>query len=502
MLSNKFRAFWKYHGNLFLGVLIYLSTQTSLEKNPAILWLCWLSYLIFGALMWAWCRYQANWCYRVILIIVMPLVWAQTNCACLRTSSYPPPGSYRVKFAVSDLDRSQRGWRMTGRLTIKSPTVNSATIPTTQLRVIINAPSQLKVQPGKWEIDGHLHQLPFSRIWIFQSPSHRNWIAQPTPWSRLSALWSLMRYGAKAQLEKMISSSLPPTRARAFIIGLCTGKLVDQRLNYTLSKVGLSHLLAVSGFHFACVTGMAEWVISGLFKRRNLPLGLLPIAIYFAYMGPSASVFRAAIMSGGRCLVRWKRVPYQPLDLLGLSLGLWCLLWPDRTREIGFALSYVCTAALLLLSGPIDSLAQKLWPSSDQPLMNKLHKRSLTILSTNLSAHLITAFPLLYLWHVLSISSLWYNIAIPPIVASVMQVLLLALCGSIVPPVGRRLLVLSHWCLSHTLNTLDVTKPWECQVWGECSLALTVWITASLLFIGLWHYAQKRRVSPIERWIV
>lgn len=138
------------------------------------------------------------------------------------------------------------------------------------------------------------------------------------------------------------------------------GEEQDQadRLTSMFKTIGIVHLLAVSGGHFALVGG---WV------RRRLGLAGLPtwiIALGVAgadlllasLLFPADSVSRAVAMALIGCLALAVGRPGQALSALCLTvLGL-LILRPRLASSMGFALSCSAVLGILLLAGPLGHL--------------------------------------------------------------------------------------------------------------------------------------------------
>lgn len=114
-------------------------------------------------------------------------------------------------------------------------------------------------------------------------------------------------------------------------------------------ELGLSHILAASGFNITVVTAVTWWL--GRFILRSvLALNLLcflTMLLYVGLAGPSPSVVRAALMCScvllSRCLFRSLYVP----SALSLALLLTLVIDPASISDVGLQLSYVATAGIV-----------------------------------------------------------------------------------------------------------------------------------------------------------
>ena len=122
------------------------------------------------------------------------------------------------------------------------------------------------------------------------------------------------------------------------------------------SRTNTTHLIAISGMNVALIVA----IIAPLTRRlpgRWLGLGatLLGITLYGVLVGLTASVARAVLMGG---LAAWGRALGRPNDaLVGLSLAAAAMtcLNPFWLADLGFQLSFLATAGLILIAPPIET---------------------------------------------------------------------------------------------------------------------------------------------------
>lgn len=118
------------------------------------------------------------------------------------------------------------------------------------------------------------------------------------------------------------------------------------------SVAGVSHILAVSGFHVAVVAGFVTFLLAGL-PRRGLAKGirwLLTLAIVWGYVwltGAAASAVRAGVML---TLFLTGRLLGRPADRYNTwAAAAFCMLAynPLYLFDIGFQLSYAAVFSIL-----------------------------------------------------------------------------------------------------------------------------------------------------------
>lgn len=146
-----------------------------------------------------------------------------------------------------------------------------------------------------------------------------------------------------------------PGDAGGLLLGVALGDTsrVDPGLSDALAVAGLTHLVAVSGAHFAILGSLVAAGASAcrLPRVARAAAVLLAGVLLVLLVGPQASVLRAAVMGAvalvGLLVGRPSRAP----AALAAAVVVLLLADPWLAVELGFALSVVATAAIVLLAG-------------------------------------------------------------------------------------------------------------------------------------------------------
>ncbi|MFW7415659.1 ComEC/Rec2 family competence protein [Demequina sp. SO4-18] len=140
--------------------------------------------------------------------------------------------------------------------------------------------------------------------------------------------------------------------------GLVRGMVVGDTSSMPPSQVqdmrvaGLAHLTAVSGAHFAILIMAWGAVLSAVRAPRVMrAAGTLAVAATFAALvGAESSVLRALGMAVAVALATgWGR-PARGLAALGTTVIVLLILEPGLSRSLGFAMSVIAVAAIVLWS--------------------------------------------------------------------------------------------------------------------------------------------------------
>ena len=145
---------------------------------------------------------------------------------------------------------------------------------------------------------------------------------------------------------------------RALIIG--DKSRLDPELRDSFTRVGVAHVLAISGLHIGLVAtlaygawwwllGRSQYVLLMWSVPKLAALFTLPVVLLYAGLaGGSVSTLRAVIMVAvflTALLLDQKEEVFRSLALAALSVSL---IWPGAVFDISFQLSFVAVLAILL----------------------------------------------------------------------------------------------------------------------------------------------------------
>lgn len=170
-------------------------------------------------------------------------------------------------------------------------------------------------------------------------------------------------------------------------------------------KLGLSHILAVSGLHIGIIFGFIIYILDllKLHKKTSMIIAISIIWIYSGLIGFPPSVIRASFMFSFLALGKIIHCRYDSLNILPLAGFLMLIYRPLWIISVGFQLSFIATFTILLFLKPIgNSIAIK----------NKKIKTALTIILTAQ----IGVLPIsLYYFNELQTLSILSNLVVAPI---------------------------------------------------------------------------------------
>ena len=172
-------------------------------------------------------------------------------------------------------------------------------------------------------------------------------VREPGPWWRLSAR-------LRAAVRDAVADR--PADQAALVPALVDGDdtALPDALSDDFRTTGLTHLLAVSGTNLTLVVGflllVARWCrVRG---RGLYVVGAVGIRGFLILARAEPSVVRAAAMGAVGLLALGHNGRQRALRCLGASVVALLLVDPGLARSLGFALSVVATAGILLLAPP------------------------------------------------------------------------------------------------------------------------------------------------------
>ncbi len=189
--------------------------------------------------------------------------------------------------------------------------------------------------------------------------------ARTAPQVLAAAPW-WQRWAASVRRHLVDNAAGLSPDAAGLLPGLVVGNTdgISAELTADAKTTGLTHLLAVSGSHFALLCGLAVLLLRRAGPRPAAAGGSLVLLALVVLVGPGASVLRAAVMGGTALLAMSVGRTRSALPALAAAtIGL-LLYDPTLALSVGFALSVQATAGLILLA-PVWSagLQHRGWPA-------------------------------------------------------------------------------------------------------------------------------------------
>lgn len=246
------------------------------------------------------------------------------------------------------------------------------------------------------------------------------------------------RYGMKKSIQGYLRSHYKDMRTYHLMSALATGHLEHRNLAYEFGRLGIQHVVAISGFHFALIA-----LFLGFFLRMFFPLKIVTICLtvlitlYYFYIGNTPSINRAWIGIMVLLIGYLLNLRTTGLNLLGIALCYTVLLDPIILTHLGFQLSFAATFGILIYYSIFEKALRR--PLPKRKLSELLQLTTINqygaffaamirnSFAINAAVHLTLIPILLFHFHHFPLLSLIYNLFIPFCITITMLLLLLQL---------------------------------------------------------------------------
>lgn len=366
LLLEAFHAFWErnpallYGLAMFLGICSYHFPEWVLIIPALILWL----FLPFA--------YYFNYkilCIRLLLAGVITgtaFIYAKAHCPTIELPLQGVHGKAALSIHSVQKRKTIMGIKWVAEARIDSFLTDSGTeLPPVEAGLLFPA-DQNSFIPSfdqKWTVEGILKNSRQTGKYVFKTKADARWTPLGYNWRGSLAVW---REKIKSSVRIYLDSIMESSHSAPFLAGLFTGQFDDSVLSHHFGRFGIQHILAISGFHFALLAAVLGFLLS-LFFSKKIAVGILGVLLtfYFVILGSSASILRAWIscILGIIAYLCCRRSA--GLNILGISLGIVCILDPYCYTQPGFQYSFAITAAILLFCGPFEELLNKILPKRD-----------------------------------------------------------------------------------------------------------------------------------------
>ena len=293
--------------------------------------------------------------------------------------------------------------------------------------------------------------------------------------------------GVRGRLDALCGRLLPEPQA-SLLAGILVGSRAAMPPDFrdALNATSTSHIVAVSGFNVTLVAGVALMVALRFLSRRKATLlAILLVWLYSLLTGLPPSAARAAIMATLALLAVLVGRGGDTLSFLCLSAAVMAGLEPGILYDLGFQLSFLATAGLVLLEPVLRGWLGCLpgWLAGS--------------LSVTLAAQLATLPILVGNFHTISLISPLSNLLIAPALPWLMGTggVTVAL-GAISEPLGQAGALFAWFYLTYLVEVIRWTAqlPGAGVPTGNLEIDLAMLYYAMLLGIATWPLPEARGV--------
>lgn len=312
---------------------------------------------------------------------------------------------------------------------------------------------------------------------------------------------------ARRHAYRKMTAESPNGIAPALVLG-ASRDISDETRN-TFARVGIAHILAVSGLHFGLIAMMVQTVFKFIFSRsvfimrtfgrnRASLIAMLPVLfIYLLFVGAPISACRALIMLTAANLAKLFGRKSDRLRALCASAFCLILIAPYAIMDIGFQLSFSAVLGIIwgmdfyerCLQIPLRSLSL---PPKCAAFLDNL----LSMLLISVATSLTTAPFVIFHFGQLPLMGIFSNLIAIPFVSYILMpaAILTAVVLIIEMPFADVMAQICAWAESafaHAASFYNTTIPLTCLDLPTHMFPAAI---AALCAIGmLYHLSLKRR---------
>jgi len=269
-------------------------------------------------------------------------------------------------------------------------------------------------------------------------------------WQKVPSSFSLAewRMQAKEGLRHFLKRKIHHEKVCAFFSAMATGEINERTLSLEFGKLGLPHILAISGFHFGLLAVFCGFFLRLFLSPKSAAIVLIfLLSGYFLFIGGAPSVQRAWIANTLFMCAPFFHRRARALNTLGIGLITAIFIDPLVICHLGFQLSFLCTAAILFLYPITEKTCEIVFPKRTLKMascMPMAHQYAYLLsvffrkaIALTLAVHVVAIPVVLFLFHKFPLLSLVYNLFFPFwITISLFLFLLAVLIGLPLPILG------------------------------------------------------------------
>lgn len=252
-----------------------------------------------------------------------------------------------------------------------------------------------------------------------------------------------------ADLRRRFSAGMQtalPEPLAPFAMGLLIGQraTLPANVKQDLLEVGLTHIIAVSGYNLTIMLNASKKLLGGRSKRLSTGLSLGLMVLFVLLAGVSASIVRAAIVSTLSIAANYYGRTFKPFNLIALAAAVtaWAnpfYLWSDTSWYLSFLAFYGVMVVSPLLGRHLPERWRESVPAA--------------VALESISAEIMTLPFVLYTFGQMSFIGLPANVLVVSLVPLAMLLSLIAgLAGMFAGPAAGWLAWPAHVLLNYMLD--------------------------------------------------
>lgn len=293
-----------------------------------------------------------------------------------------------------------------------------------------------------------------------------------------------------------MQNALPEPLA-SFAMGLLVGQraTLPEEIKQDLLMVGLTHIIAVSGYNLTIILRASGGLFAKQSKRLTTYFSLMLIAAFLLITGSSASIVRAAIVSMLSIWAGYYGRSFRPLNLIALAavITAWAnplYIWFD----IGWYLSFLAFYGVLVLAPMLAKRLKKRWRTSILVM----------VALESICAEIMTLPYILYQFGQISLIGLPANVLVVALIPLAMLLSFVAgLAGMIVSPIAGWLAIPAKILLTYMLDVAHILSHVRNVFIENLSLTLNqmlgLYVMVGLLTSVIWFKNRAKTATITDK---
>lgn len=404
----------------------------------------------------------------------------------VRSTSLILPGEDRVRFVldIKRIEGSDGRFNTRGRAIVYWTRDAVSVLPTE--RVVVRGTGEVAiatVNPGIDSYEDYLRRRGVHTAFNAAGPGAVERVRGPTWWSPYY-LSAALRETLARRLAAAVPGHILPF-VYAVWLGQQSGLPQAEYNSYVWS--GTAHMLSVSGVHASiiCLSLMAALRLMQIARRARAVIAMLAALLYALTTGAGIASVRAAMMLCTYLTADLFNREPDAATALGLS-GLAFMIWdPDVVSDLGFQLSFLSIASILLFHSRFDAI------------LSRIPRTLRGMLASGLAVQLLPLPVVADYFHVVSLTAPLANLIVIPLLAAVLWLCfaasLLALTLPPLAPMFGYALVLPIELIRGTAGYASVPELVLSMLPSPTPLAWALFWTAAFVFA-----AAPRTANPLR----
>ena len=278
------------------------------------------------------------------------------------------------------------------------------------------------------------------------------------------------------------------------LISLSTGDRSNLRDSQKrdFSRLGISHMLAVSGMHLAVIMSCIGTFTTALnLSKRNSYIFVVAICIFYILLtGASASVLRSGIMFIFMRLAYFFKRQSDSLTSLFLAVSLIVIVSPSSVYDIGLILSFSATFGIIVIMPAF----QKLAADGDNKLGLIFKKLVGVPVATTLSALSFSLLPMLINFDEFSLVSVIANLLLNPFITIILALIPVFIMFSWFEPFAYGIGALLDVISKAFLETVEYISGFENLTVSTAYPFIAITVIVYVLFIIVSVFIKKPKL--------